>query len=53
MTRRMRFCGLSLAIVVGWALSTQVAQGEEWGRFRGPNGTGVSTQTAFPQSFRR
>lgn len=43
--RSLQACGVSLAIVI---LS---AQAEEWTRFRGPNGSGVSKDSGFPVEF--
>ncbi len=40
---------------IGWAvtvfLCTQVCQGNDWPRFRGPNGTGISTDKGLPTSL--
>jgi hypothetical protein len=38
------------AILLGCLCSFSLA-GEEWSRFRGPNGTGVSTATNLPTEF--
>jgi outer membrane protein assembly factor BamB len=34
-------------------LMTSLAQSEEWSRFRGPNGQGISTANGFPIEFNR
>jgi outer membrane protein assembly factor BamB len=38
-------------LVIGLFLSALGVTGEEWTRFRGPNGSGVSTDTGFPIEF--
>ena len=45
--------GFAFALL-GWltfGLGHAAAQPESWGRFRGPNGTGVSAATALPAEF--
>src|SRR5713101_4950204 len=34
-------------------LLTSAASAQEWTRFRGPNGSGVSTDTGFPTEFNK
>ncbi len=36
-----------------WLLGAATTCAEEWNRFRGPNGSGVSTQTGFPAELAR
>jgi outer membrane protein assembly factor BamB len=46
----MRF---ARALPLGFLLLSSVAPAEEWNRFRGPNGSGVSTDSGFPVEFDR
>ena len=39
------------AVVVSFTLGSAVGATEQWTRFRGPNGTGVSTATNLPTEF--
>ena len=34
-----------------WSASVRCAAAQEWTRFRGPNGSGVSSDTGFPTEF--
>jgi len=43
-------CAARIAIFI---LMASLAQSEEWSRFRGPNGQGISTATGFPVEFNR
>jgi len=42
--------GLRIAV---FFLLTSLVQSEDWSRFRGPNGQGISTATGFPTEFNR
>jgi outer membrane protein assembly factor BamB len=45
----MKYCALLIALL----LPTCAATAQEWTRFRGPNGSGVSTHTGFPTEFNK
>src|SRR5688572_5007556 len=42
--------GIRIAV---FFLITSLAQSEDWSRFRGPNGRGISTAIGFPVEFNR
>ncbi len=44
-------CRLSLALVVASLLTAVLQADEPWNRFRGPNGSGVSTTTTVPTTW--
>src|SRR5262245_18604101 len=39
--------------IVVFLLTASLVQSEDWSRFRGPNGRGISTATGFPVEFNR
>jgi outer membrane protein assembly factor BamB len=45
-----------VAFVIGGAIATKIARGEDWPRWRGPRGDGISSEPglldAWPQTFR-
>ena len=48
----MRFLALRLSLLAALAgLSVTAAHGQEWTRFRGPNGTGESETTTIPAQW--
>jgi outer membrane protein assembly factor BamB len=47
----LRFAVAALALLVSFAVPTIVAVETEWSRFRGPNGSGISTATKVPVEF--
>ncbi len=46
--RRVTACAIAL---VGWLTTSQSVQSQEWTRFRGPNGTGISAASTIPVAF--
>ena len=48
MKNHMRYAVL---ILLGLALATPDARGEEWTRFRGPNGSGIANGDGYPTEF--
>ena len=47
--KHILFCVLIASLMASWSLVTTAA--EDWGQFRGPNGTGVSITTGLPDEF--
>lgn len=45
--------GVTLRLPLAFALTLFAASAEDWTRFRGPNGSGVSKDTGFPTEFSR
>ncbi len=41
----------TLALLAGFLITSRIGSSQEWTRFRGPNGTGVSAATTIPIQF--
>lgn len=50
-TPRLLFQAIPLALVL--CVVTSLSHAEDWTRFRGPNGTGISSESGFPTAWTR